>query len=443
MEIVFGFGTLLIGYVIVTSTVRHVDDSKLKYIYVLWPIKFMIVTLISSLIWQPSSSTEGRGSWGTDPQRFLERIDLISAGLDGALTEFNHPGLILIFAELNRLPLDSAWLIVYVNLLLSLLTGCLVVVLAYKGLPNRRRGGWTIGLVLLIPDFMWHDAMLTKESFSSLLVLLFACGTGFVLTNVKAFGPALSYLMLTTSVLGMATVRPRLLLVCSVSVVIFVLVSQVRRRQIRKAAAGGLVAGLFALAFVTSESYWRHFVGQQVNTSLGEGLPTGAGAQGPALVQDIAQSIITQSGEPSTHDYLSRLAGYALAPLHKANIDFQLLLGGDWLTWSLAISSLSALVLVLLLLPTLRASYLAISCPSTRNFPLLASALVLTYFVSVTAGTDIIHERYRSAIMPMYLLLAWFGVFAPRKAKSVSRASSHPVITTRTSTHRGIAPPIS
>jgi hypothetical protein len=415
----------LLAVALFNAQAERLGDPRLARLGFIFALKVLAGTAALFYGWVPELATTATNniSLAYDPQRYYVQAQmLVDAGFDrSALPLLNYTGVLFYFGAGFQALGHNPVVPLLMNSLTTLAAMVLLVRLAYAARSVPRQSDWTIGLVMLVPEVIWYDAISSRETLTMALVVipisvlgLRLLGQGVSSATMVGAGLALGLL---------AVVRtPVMLPLGAVLLLMAMFVRPNAARSTKTRFGRSILVGLIVAGSVLAAPLASRAVGSySADYASSTARVLGGTTQGYAFSET---SLAVRLAPDNPLEFVlftpPRVGLYLLSPFPNVSVTPGGLSRGAWSDWQ-NLSALASTVLYVALLPRM-----LVGARRARGSPagrvLLIPAFVL--MVSVAMNNIIVVERYRLMAVPFLLGVAWLGrrdhVF--RKAKR-SRAS--------------------
>jgi hypothetical protein len=274
-----------------------------------------------------------------------------------------------------------------------------------------------LGLVIVIPEVLWFDALTSRETVTMALALFAILPVADSLLSRRRHGLSPGAVLVTVVALALlAIIRPPVIIPVTASLLGVVAVRRLTAARIL-AVVGMVLAGVAALTLAP-------VLGARLGADpieFGE-LLARVTVQNPDFVAEMTWSdrsigqLLLPSGPVQAALFVPpRLLLYIVAPLPSIRFGLEGLVLGDWSDWQYLAATASA-VLYILLIPLAFAALASALRKKDRSI-LAFQIPCWLLFVAVAGGNYIIQERYRLLAVPFLWGCIWLGLGAPRRTR--------------------------
>jgi len=343
---------------------------------------------------------------GYDAQRYyFNAKTLAESNFDqSALPGINYVGILYYYGLLFKLVATNPVTPALFNSIVTLAATLCVVSVGYR-LRNRRiPGNWTLGLVMIIPEVVWYDAITSRETIVAALLV----ATSLTLVKCRSQFASLSFspiglFVVSTAVFGIAVIRTVMLIPACLTLLLALLVY-------KKSTSGLLIALITVPFFLLMARY-----GADLSSALGSqtGLADIVGGD-QSLVLNRSDYLWSQDSlgvllAPKNDLELvllfpARLILYLVSPFPGVLFSFEFKL--FW--WQIVAHALSAVLYICLFPYMLAAIIAAMTRKGYRHWLAVCLPLILIFF-TIVEGTPYIVERYRVMVVPFLWGAIWLG----------------------------------
>jgi hypothetical protein len=410
-------GTCLVDRAI-SKLAHELGDPALLYLKYAFAAKVVLLLAMLYGGWTPLLQLDAPG-FGVDAQRYyFQAQDLAASNFDpSVLPAINYAGILYFYAGLFRVFGHNPAAPALINCFATLWASLVLLRTAYDYVPARRSWDWMLGLVTLIPEVVWFDALTSRESLCLALV------TVIVLTTLRVFLPAgrgrLPRSQIVAAIIGsvaLAAIRPPMLAIVASSAVVFVVLAWKRIVARPLLVAGlALTLGIVPLAASILNRAVVGSSGISFTQAIGLANAVEAARQEDFIYSERSIGMLVQSNNPVVLAFLApvRIVIYLAAPLPSVNATLADYLAGDFSSHQEVYAGASSM-LYLAVLPLALA---ALGCAWWARDWVTVLALQVPFWLSmivVALGNQIIQERYRITALMGYALAIWIGARAPR-----------------------------
>jgi hypothetical protein len=386
-------------------------DPKLRVLGSLWLVKLVVILFVLNKGWIPMLDPDTSDFWGYDPQRYYKfSWDLVVAGWDTFEISQNYQGILFyyggIFAIFGHNPVVPA----LVNTFLTLL-GCLLLIrCAYQFMPNRTRDDWVIAYILLVPESLWYDALTSRESLMSAMIIFASMESATYFSGRHRSNFMTSYVIIFVALFAIISVRTSVIFGVILSNVIFFVLFNTR-------SLGNKTSRLFLLLFCCIAAILGPILqkitgGYNLNyLKLFESI-SDAGSNTVDLDwsdNSIGYLLIPNNIIEAIIFIPLRFILYIAAPLPAIPVSFSGLKAGNWVDWQTLMTLPTSLMLILLFPYVLAATSKAWNLRRKAPEMLVIPVVCWSNIIVVSGGNIIIHERYRLMFTILFFACAWIG----------------------------------
>jgi hypothetical protein len=408
------------GLALITRLARRLRDPSLQRLGDVHLIKIAVLLFVLYAGWVPMLDPNSE-SFGYDPQRYyFDARTLIENHFDPRVFDtisLNYTGIVYYYASIFWLFGQNPVIPALVNALVTLLASCLLVRVGYSIRKERKPYDWLLGLVIVIPEVLWFDALTGRETVTMALALLAILPVAESLLSRRRPGLSLGAVLVSVMALGLlAIIRPPVLIPVTASLLGVVAVRRLTATRIL-AVVGMVLAGAVALTLapVLAARLGSYPIG------FGE-LLARVTAQNPEFVAGMSWNersiglLLLPSGPVQAVLFvLPRLLLYIVAPLPTIGFRVEGLVRGDWSDWQYLAVTGSAFLYVLLV-PLAFASLIHAVRKRDRE-ALVFQIPCWLLFLAVAGGNHIVQERYRLLAIPFLWGSLWLGLRVPRRTR--------------------------
>ncbi len=399
-------GVTIGGAYLIRKASLVLSDNRILYIGVAFHLKVALTLGALYGNWLPALR-DPFATTGYDAQRYYFYAKAFyDADFDrAALPGINHAGIVYYFAVLflafGANPLVPA----LINSLTTLAAVVLVTFACYRLSPAKRdTRKWRIGLMMLVPEIVWYDALTSRESavlFSTVLAVVPLS----IMTMTKQGQSKRAWLAAGLGLAMTGILRPPLLLPIVLSWAIILVATSISV-SFRLAVALLVIIGAASVGVVPQIS--------SVLGSQGSPIEIAQVIQGERVVDtwtdtSVGRLLVPTSVATAILYTPLKVMAYLIAPFPSILSSFEPV-SYYWQTLAHAASSL---FYVLFLCPYLMAAHNS-NLVSGRD-RLILGLLLATFGVAIAMGLPIIHERYRIVCLPYLFMYAFLGLWAPRR----------------------------
>jgi hypothetical protein len=361
------------------------------------------------------------GSFGYDPQRYyFDARTLIENHFNPRVFDtisLNYTGIIYYYASIFRLFGQNPAIPALVNAFVTLLASCLLVQVGYSIRKERKPYDWLLGLVVVIPEVLWFDALTGRETVTMALALFAILPVAQSLRSRRRPGLSLGAVLASVVALGLlAIIRPPVLIPVTASLLAVVAVRRLTATRIL-AVAGMVLAGAAALTLAPVLAARLGAYPIEFRELL-----TRVTMQNPDFVaamtwsdRSIGQLLLPSGPLQAALLVPARLVLYIVAPLPGIRFGLEGLMRGDWSDWQYLATTASA-VLYIVLIPLAFAA-LASALRKKERATLVFQIPCWLLFAAVAGGNYIIQERYRLLTVLFLWGCIWLGLGTPRRTR--------------------------
>ncbi len=404
-----------VGILMIYALAVTVRDRRIGWLIYVYLVKLLLTLALLYWGWVPDLHPS-QATYGYDPQRYYyQSAELLQHGRhDDILSSLNYAGVLYYYAAIFALFGHNPAAPALVNSLFTLLAALILVEAAHIILPASN-SAWKVGLVLLVPEILWYDALTSRETITMALLV---CGTvplGMVLvagrptprSTRRIFGSILSL-----TALGL--IRTSVLPVAFVIVAFYYLFFCVRGRQrlLWLAVIGAVVTLIWISAFLVTylRAYdFSYVAAWRNNREL---------LSSESIVwseRSIGQLLVPRTWWQEFVFAPLRMAAYLITPLPSVTFDLSGLIHREWQDWQNFLTSLSSLMYVWCAPHFL--TLVGRACFERRErlwFLILGPAIIS--LAAVAMGNVILTPRYR--IMAIGFLWPAIAVFHHRRSRT-------------------------
>ncbi|PLT31788.1 hypothetical protein [Peribacillus deserti] len=390
----------------------HKTSNELKMNLTIIPIIFVLKLMISIFIsyvgWIPMLDTNSI-NFGYDPQRYyFQAYELFQNGFNiNNVAQINYTGIIYYYSLIFGIVGHNPIIPLLVNSFTTLIT-CLYLLKIIKFCYPNVKNTSAVGLFMLLPEIIWYDILTSRESICmALLTVSIYKLIEILFIDKKLVTKKLLLFIFTVLMLGI--IRTSLLL--PIVILFFMYWLFINYKQNNKKSGFILVLIISALLLiipsVTSSigSYNFHLenVVDRVSTNTVEddsNLNWSNNSIGKLLVADnfIENVILTPL----------RVFVYLMAPLPSINVDIVKLFNNDWAAWQNLLTVMSSLIYIFSL-PLIFAAIIEYIKSKNKSNLVMVFLPILILMITIAAGTQIIHERYRIIAVPFIYAVILIG----------------------------------
>ncbi len=407
---------IVIGVYLCKRTVISCGDNRLSYLPLVWILKIVIACLFVRFGWQDELARDGLLYYAYDAKRYYyESYELINNKWVPH-THINSSGILYYYALIFYFFGHSPYVSAIVNSFVTLLAVVTVFKALYKitvDYPHRR---WVLIYILLIPDLIWYDSITAREGIcASLLLMAFTniqqlikeCNhNDTLIKNIFLFFLSCTILLLIRSTMLWAIFTVLVLLSlfllknyknnsiqiarCSAALIIVILAIALRPIALKETGSKtlGWVATMSTLT--SAEKNAASTSSQWSEKSLGKAI----------IPDNLAQAVV----------YLPiRMMAYLLAPIPNIPITREDIAQNRYSVWQNLCAIATSLLIILIFPYCLLGIWNLIPIRKERISYIVWCLAFLATWACIAGGNFIIQDRYRSMMLPLLFIFAWFG----------------------------------
>jgi len=393
---------------------KELNDPKLAYAGCFALLKMPLCLLIILFGWMPDLHDTST-ILGSDPQRFYHQsVEMAeSSSPSNTVLPVNYVGILyyyfFIIKLFGRHPVYPA----LINGLISFQCMILLTRWMYHLKPRRDKTDWTIGLFILIPEYMWFDSITSRETIVA-AICVFILYVYFREQSSATFD-LVRYPIFSGLVIFLGIIRTSMLIPI---MLIIIILSFLKLPSRRSTPAMVMTAIIFVAAGLLSP---------EISVQLGStdfayvDLVEVAAYSDPEVIspegwseRSIGRMLVPKSLLEVFLFALPRVLIYIVSPLPThLYVPFNAIIAGSWDAWQSLVTILSS-ILYVVLLPVGIAGVVSFYKDSTLHPKLIIYVPTLVLLVAIGVGVPIIHERYRVMAIPFLWTTMWLGRSASR-----------------------------
>jgi hypothetical protein len=389
---------------------------NLGFISIVFAIKILLSLFIVYAGWVPMLDIQAV-NYGYDPQRYyFQAYELFMNGFNiKDIAHINYTGIIYYYSLIFGLFGHNPIMPILINSFTTLIT-CLYLIKIIKFAFPDMKNVKLIGLFMLIPEIIWYDILSSRESVCMALITVIIYKLIEMLFVDRCF-KIKSFIVFLLCLIMLGVIRTSLIIPVVIIFLAYWLL--VNYKNNNKGIGFILIFIILILLFfipkITSEigSYDYSFesVIDRVTTNRVDGdsnLVWSNNSIGRLLVVDNVYEIILLTP--------IRILVYLIAPLPAINTNINELVRGNWVDWQSLMTILSAIFYTFSIVNIFAAIFDYIKKKDKEKFiAIFLPFLVLMLTISI--GTQIIHERYRIIAVPFIVAV----IFVGKKSSKSSR----------------------
>lgn len=405
----------VIGLFLISRLPCSLGDNRLQLLGYVWIAKLILTLFLVYFTWMPELGRFGLLDPAFDPIRYYYQAqELVDQDWNPSVIAISYVGILYYFGGLFYLfghnPINPAFLNAFTTLLATLL----LVRVGYEITTHRSAKGWMLGLAMILPEVLYYDVMTSRESVVMMLVtvILLLIGRGGLSVSSNSNTSRLGVgVVVFLSLLGLAVIRTSLIAPIILAIILMALLfkSPVRGVSSRKLTLILLIAATMALPivavslgydFFSFATMFENVLGthQQLESEIG------------FTKNSISQLIIPNNSVQAFIFIWPRLILYIVAPIPTIQFGFSGLLAGsfgDWFTLAVTVSA----ALNIIFFPWAVASLIySLRERAVRWKELVFHIPYWSLILSVAAGNQILHERYRLMTTILFWGCVWLGM---------------------------------
>ena len=408
----------LVGAVMIARTARKTRDTRIFNLLHVHAVKLVLMFALLHVGWIPTLD-QTLPTYGYDPQRYyFEAEALRASGFDtSALPSLKYTAILYLYGLLFAVTGHNPFAPALVNHLILLFATLAVIRTAYALKPERWPNDWTLGLVLLIPEMIWYDCLVSRETMAaSTVAVAIIGGSAHLLAGIKRDAASVSLWMALPAMAVLGVVRTSALaaVFAAILAIYFLHRMTMKQRLITFIAVGIIGAMLFVAPKILSMIGSYEFTYMQeldprerARAALDETVYTySENSVGKLLIADTWTGLILRAP--------FRIMAYIVLPLGSLWVSSEGLAAGEWRDWQLMMMQLSSLIYIFLLpyAMAFAVDILRKRMPRGSNIFMIAFLVV---FAGIAIGNQILHERYRIMSLLLFAACLWFGRMSGRK----------------------------
>ncbi|HWW60362.1 MAG TPA: hypothetical protein VN181_03250, partial [Thermoanaerobaculia bacterium] len=413
------------GVMLIFRSAARTNDARVLNLSHVWALKLVAGLAVLYFGWVPELDLSSV-NYGYDPQRFyFQANDLQEAGYNtAAIPSINYTGVLYVYGAVFQTFGHNAFAPALINALVAL--WCILAAIRFlHAIPRTGRASyWLVGLTLLIPEMIWFDDLVSRETLSAALTTVGILGcTSYLLPRQTVRRLALvSFKAAIPSLLILGILRMSVL---AASLVAIGFIYFAHRMTFRQRAVAVLVLLVMMAALAAAPAIISRLGGYDFNiktfnparrakTAMEDpAFQWAQGSIGRRLIGDTMTKLVIFTPP--------RMVLYLILPLPRVDAPLDNLATGRWLAWQNLLTALSAAIYVILIpfVLALGIDVLRKRAPPGASIVFLAFGVIFTLIV---AGNQILHERYRIMSIPLLVACAVLGRNSSRFARRAGTA---------------------
>lgn len=412
--------TAIGGAILIFRTAHRANEERVLRLVHVWALKLIAGIAILYFGWMPGLDPLSE-NYGYDPQRFYDQAQILQrAGYStSAAAVMNYTGVLYVYAVVFGLFGANSFAPALVNALVSI-WAILVVLRFLYALPQHRRNYWLAGLTIIIPEIIWFDDLVSRETLTTALLTVGILGcTSYLLPrdsvrrlHVTSFRVAILSLVL----LGILRMSALAAAIAAIGVIYFAHRMTFKQRVVA-VTVFVVISGALAVApaiIRTLGGYKLDYLKElnpsfRAETALRDpNFVWSEGSIGRRLIGDTPAKLVLFTP--------IRMVVYLVLPLPNARVSFAELADGQWLPWQTALTAASAAIYIVLIpyVIALGIDVVRKRAPHGASILFVAFVVILT---GIVTGNQILHERYRIMSIPLLVACSVLGTNATRSAR--------------------------
>ncbi len=393
------------------KTADALDDPKLYRTGILWLIKLGLTLSILYAGWIPQLEHNIAPTWGYDPQRYYKDANTLVALDWKPTTSINYQGILYYYGAIFYFFGHNPVIPALVNSFVTLLGTLYLIRLCYEFNGFRGRDDWKLAYLLLVPEFLWFDAMTSRETLAAVLILAATLTSGRYIVRSGSASLLPTLTITGVSLGGILAVRTSMVIPVTAAVALMTIL-------LRRGKHSGIAAKLTMLAI----GFALLAAGPAVQQYLGgydiDYYDMTSAVRGAIDIraQQFRWSESSLGLLLKPNDFIEwilflppRMVLYLAAPLPNISISASDLIDGSWAAWQ-RLMAIPTSVLYLLAIPYALAGLQQAWKTRTENSaPLVIHISFWVVFIAIAGGNVVIHERYRVMMGLLLLASAWHG----------------------------------
>ncbi len=405
------------GVILVHQTSLAVGDSRVRNLGYWHLLKLPLVLSILYWGWVPDLDPMFAYD-GYDPQRYyFQAQELAESGFGDweLVSAVNYGGILYFYGSMFCLFGHNPAAPALINCLTTLIAALLVVRVAYLIRPEPWNG-WVCGLMLLLPELVWYDALTSRESIAMALMTSSTLPLGMLFLRQEKFRLldwrcALS----ASSMLLLASLRTSMLVPAAAVILILFLTLRVDpRKRLIGFAMLGVTCVLLTIAPMLATNMRTVDFSYLRSLQMAREFSETQGAEWSE--RSFGQMLIPKTPLQEIVFAPIRLAFYIVTPLPNLSFKISGLIGRSWEDWQGFLTCLSA-GLNLLILPRSLTSLAGALRNRAARPQLLLHVPCWVVLASIAFGNVIISARYR--VMAMGFFWATSCLVTPQQKKTL------------------------
>ncbi|HVR40618.1 MAG TPA: hypothetical protein VMU84_16100 [Thermoanaerobaculia bacterium] len=409
------------GALLVFRTASCTGDDRVLNLVHVHALKLVLGFAVLHFGWIPSLD-QTSPMYGYDPQRYyFESEELRASGFNtAALPSLKYTAVLYFYGGLYGIFGFNPYAPALFNSLVALWGMLAVLRAAYAVKTKRSPGDWMLGLTLLIPEIIWFDQLVSRETLNTALMSVGVLGsTSYLLPKdvVKRL-KIVGFASAIPSLLFLGILRTSALAASMAAIGAIYFLHRMTMRQRLLAVAVLVIAGA---ALAAAPSIVLRLGGYEL-TYLEELNPSyraqtalndpqyiwGENSVGRRLVGDTPAKLVFFAP--------IRMLSYIILPLPIARPTLEGLRAGSWWDWQGVLMDASSIIYIFIVPWVLALAIEVVRKRSIENATMFLVAFGVIYS-GIVIGNQILHERYRVMSVPLLAACAWLGRDASRSSR--------------------------
>ncbi|GIW93672.1 MAG: hypothetical protein KatS3mg110_1713 [Pirellulaceae bacterium] len=403
-------GTMLIRHLAV-----RLNDRRIERLIGFYLLKLVATLAILFWGWVPDLHPTQADS-GYDPQRYYyQSADLLRPGHhEDLLSSNNYPGVLFYYAGIFALFGHNPAAPALVNAFFTLLAVTTLVEAAYLVMPPNW-SGWKVGLLMLLPEIVWYDALTSRETISMMLLV---CGTvplGMLFisrrpntTSAGRVATAISCLLLL-GFIRTSMMLPAFLIITTLFM-LFGMKARYRLWAVMLLMVAAALCWLAAYAMTKLRAFdFSYLAAWRISRELT--------ATDSIRWSDrsLGQLLVPQTPWQEVLFAPLRMVAYLMTPLPSITFDWQGLQNREWQDWQNFLTTISSTIYIWYLPHLATVVWHSITAPPRRRRLLVVGPAVIV-LGTVAVGNVILTPRYRiMAVGFLWTTLCMFDGYNTRE----------------------------
>ena len=401
-----------VGLFLISNLSVALGDKRLQLIGYVWLAKLFLTLFLVYFTWIPELSLYGLLDPAFDPIRYYyQSQDLIDQHWDPSMIPISYSGILIYFGGFFYIfgwnPVNPA----YLNAFTTLLATLLLIVVGYEIAMPRNSKGWILGLAMILPEILFYDILTSRESVVMALITIVLLLISRFWLSVNSTSRLCAGLVVILFSLGLAAIRTSLIapIILAIAFMALFYKSPARRGLSRKLPLILFIGFAISIPIFAVSLGYDFF---SFSTMFENVLGVNRQLEGEIVFtkNSISQLLIPTNSIEAVIFILPRLILYIVAPIPTIQFELFGLMSGKFADWLMLTVTTSALLNVVFFPWTVSS---LINCLKNRSAKWRELAFHIPYWslmISIAAGNQILHERYRVITTIFFWGCVWLGI---------------------------------